>query len=381
MLSVGMYPMYLVMMIFIILAECDIFDVPLNRRSKHRLYSFLVFILIVFAGCRYYEWPSGVVIFDYGTYEYAYNHPVPLGDFINEYSSLQGGMGSLDPGYVFISSFFSLYVFDSPNLFFLLVSIVSILLLVQGFRKNNIRSGLLLVLFVFLERVYFQYNFIMMRQGIAMAIAWWGLEYVVDRKFRKFLIVCILAGLFHFSGFLFIAAYWLPKLNFSAKFMIIVFPILFICGITGATKLIILNAAELSLSVVGLERLMFYLASEEWAKTINPLNFIEIMPFLYIALKYKREIISTKQGKLFFNMLIFYITFLLIIMNFMGLIRLSSYYIYPYFFLLSFLYSRLHLRGNKIIIGQFLIIYFVIYGVRLCLNYFPGLNYQLFFLA
>lgn len=367
---------YLLMFVFAFFAQIDICNIALNHKIKKRIYYCLILLLILFAGLRYYEWPRGVDIFDYGIYESAYLNPVTITNFWEEYLSLSGGTAALDPGYIFVSSFFSRYVFSLPNFFFLLISAVSVLLLVDGFRRNQIYKALFIVLYVFLERIYFQYNFIMMRQGLSMAIVWWGLPYVVNRKFLSFMLCCVCGAIFHTSALFFLLVYWIYRVNVRLSLYFCVALILSILVMLGGMKVLVMEISSVILGLLGMSRYLGYLYSD-WP-SINMLNFVELFPFICIILRYKKELESTQYGKLFFNMILFYLLLLILIYDYMGMIRLSSYFIYPYLFLLSFIWRKISVRKNRILLGIVVVIYFSIYGSRLCLKYFDNIGYNVF---
>ncbi|MEG0467816.1 MAG: EpsG family protein [Mucinivorans sp.] len=372
--------------VFFLMSNFDIWNIKLNQRSKRWMYFCALALMVLFAGCRWFNVPlnpePGVwIIFDYTAYETVYDNPLSITNFFSDWLDSGNIAKSMDPGYVFISSFFSNYIFTNANLFFLTLSLFTVVVFAKGLNRNHINYGIFIILFIFLTRLYFQYNFIMMRQAVAMSIVWWAIPFIHKKQFWKFTLFCILGGLFHFTAFLFVIVYFLPRFQFSNKFLLICLPILFAFSLLGITDFVILKILSTGLGSIGLDdKINAYIGNELYSRGINPLNFVEIVPFLYFAIKYRVSMCATQEGKFFFNLFILYIVFMIITMNMMALTRISSYYLYSIFFIVSFAFKEIRLLGNRVIYGYAFIIYFFIYGVRFINANFPAYGYHLFFL-
>jgi len=358
-------PYIVIIAFFFILVNIDILNIRLNKMSYKMLHCVAIVIMILFTGLRWEKIERDKEIIDYSGYVYIYNKPMSSGIiFFSEYLSSDDYHRNFDPGFVYLSSFFRNYLFNSPNLFFLLISLVTIILFAKGLKRNEIQYGILLIFFVYLTRLYFQYNFILIRQGLALVICWWAIPLINERRFWKFSFFCCLAGLMHFSGFVFIVAYFLPKFQFSNKFIIVGLPILFIFSITGITNNAIIFLAEHIGTFIGQSDKVGVYTRGIYSQSPSPLYFLEMLPFFYFAMKYKEDICKTSTGKFFFNMLIFYIMFSILTMGFMGLMRFSIYYIYSFFFIISYMLKNTKIYGNRIIYGYAFCVYFLMFGVR-----------------
>jgi hypothetical protein len=372
---------------FILIGFCffftnvEILSIHISTYKKHVVLILVCSILIIFAGGRWYQVTYGSVVFDYSEYEYLYKNPLSIGNFMYEYKNHPDvHYRKMDIGYLFISSFFSNYITSIPNWFFMIISLVSIFLFVKGIKRNNMGNIVILILFVFLNRLYFQYNFIIMRQALAMAIVWFAIPLIVERKLIKFVLVCFIASLIHFTALFFIITYWLPRFKFSNKFLIFTIPIIFVLGITHITdNVVFMGVEKIITTVVGADSglITAYLLNDE-LKGINLFNFIEILPFFVLAIHFRREMCATVNGKLFFNMLVFYTLFLILTMNFLVLTRLSSYFIYSYFFVLSFAYRHINSWRIKVLLGYFLCFYFTVYAIRFLSSNFLIYGYNFF---
>lgn len=358
----SLFPFIVLTCGFALLACTDISIRPLSRKDKQLLLGLAIFVMVVFAGCRWNarETP-GDGIFDYAVYKYVFENPLRIGSFFNDLGSSDGYFRSLDIGYVFLSSLFSRAGIGNFHIFLLFFSAATVWLFYRGLQRNHISELLLFILFIYLTRLYFQYNFIIIRQAMAMAIVWWAIPFIYKQR-AKFILLCLFAATIHFSAVIFLITPFLLNLRLSNRLIAILFSVLLVLGVTNITYTIIFHAVEWGISLLGLGRLMAYI--EGMRSGINPLNFIEIIPFLYLALRFKKALYETSEGRLFFNMLIFYVIYLLLTMNFMGLTRMSSYFLYSYFYIANFALSRMKNKREKLLLGGVLCVYFLIYGLR-----------------
>lgn len=384
----NIFPFVILFFIMAIIASFNIWDIKLNYRSRIILFIIVGSIFILLAGLRWYDVPLINVfgqgrIFDYSTYEKVYNNPISNGfSFFSEYFDLSSGQAGMELGYSYVSSFFSNYIISDFNVFLLLFSFVTVCVFFKSLQRNRITYIFFFVIFIYFSRLYIQYNFISMRQALAMAICWWAIPFIIQHEFKKFVLFCIIGGLFHFSAFVFIIAYWLPEFKFSNKLLKWLLPICLLFGFAGVFDKILLLLIEFMLKSLGFSyHLLSYIRAEVFTQRLNPINFLEVLPFVYIAIRYRDDITKTAEGKLFFNMLVFYTIFLSITMNFSFLTRVSTYFIYSYFFIINYFFEKTDCINNKLIIGNLLLFYFFVYSIRhilttSCAEY----GYHIFFL-
>lgn len=378
---INLLPFFCIIFVCYVLANVDVLAIKIPAPAQKALIFFACIMLIVFAGGRWYDVPYGEGVFDYASYDYMFKNPVPIRNFLHEYLNHEDvHFRTIEIGYMFLNSVFSNYVFNTSNWFFMILSVVNIALLIRGFKNNEITNAILLLIFVYLTRLYFQYNFIIMRQSLAMAIVWFAIPLIHQKRFGAFIFCCVLAASFHFTAFFFVFAYWLPRFKFSNAFILISITVSFVLGITRATDRVALLVIEKAVTFfMGSESGFFttYILEHE-VKRINLLNFIEIVPFLVLFIKNREDICQSESGRFFFNMFIFYILFLTLTMNFMALARVSSYFIYPYFYIISYTYKNYISRSFKAVLGYFMFVYFTIYAVRFLSFNFPIFGYNFF---
>ncbi len=194
-------------------------------KSRHRINVcssfFALCILMVFAGGRWshYEVGYDLPVFDYGTYKNIYLSPLYIPDFFQEYASAGYEIKSMEPGYLLYSSLCTLLFGSHYNLYLLFTNCILIILLYKSLRNNNIKYAYFFFAILFASRLYLQYNFILLRQAIALSIVWaWGFPYLVKGNRGKFFLVVFSASLFHFTALLSLLA-----LFFQQKFQCRVF--------------------------------------------------------------------------------------------------------------------------------------------------------------
>jgi len=377
----NIFPFIIFILLYFFSAYCDILPIALRKSQRAYFVLSLWILCAIFAGCRdsFYSLETAG-IFDYGAYKHVYENAIDIFRLPYSYLNSDNYVRSMDVGYVIISSFSSDYITNSYNFFFLAINTVAILLLYYSFKRNNIAGIPFLILFIYIARLYFQYNFIMMRQGLAMAIVWWSIKYVSDRKLFKFLILCTIASLLHFSAIFAIAIWWFVKEPFKTNTIILTYTIIVVLNFTGIISKFVDLLMNTLPALLGLgDRFAYYITEDAYKRGLNLLNFVEIIPFLYLALKYKSHICNNLIGTIFFNMLIFYIFFLLLTVDYSALTRISSYFIYSYFYILSCSWKFLSFR-NKSIFGSILSLYFLLYAIRFEYANFYEIKYFPFFL-
>ncbi len=92
-----------------------------------------------------------------------------------------------------------------PFLMFFLTSAATNLVMVLGMR--DLSRNFAFSIFLYFTTNLFYTNMNILRQGMAMAILFWGSRYLFQKRFWPFCAVAVLAALFHLSALLLIPAY------------------------------------------------------------------------------------------------------------------------------------------------------------------------------
>lgn len=376
-------PFLLVGVFFYLLSFIDTYQINITRLQKSGLIFFSLFILSVFAGCRWsaYEVGYDLDVFDYGTYKNIFNSDLSLLRFIFDYKySDSFEIKSTEPGYVFYSTLIRHLIGNIFWLYLLITNSICVIFFYKSLQKNHIGyNPIFIILLFFVCRLYFQYNFILLRQSIAICIVWmWGFPFLQKRQNLKYLMIICISCLFHFSAIICVLGFFLDKkVNYSAIALITFF--FFVLGITHITDSLFNGIVKSILNIIGIsdgigEKLIKYINDNGTYRSLNILNYLEAIPMFYassISMRY----IENPKVRFFNNMFWLYILLITITMNFGFLTRMMQYYIFSYFYLLVYLYQNLKQRKREIIFSCFNL-YLLIYLVRYVFYWFYETNYS-----
>lgn len=188
-------------------------DKRFNKR-EHIYYSFLLIIILsLFAGFRFF------VGNDYISYITHYNLSSTIFEFEKKYNSFEYG-------YELYVSIIKTFFCSSYYLFFS-ISFFSLLILFDVCRRYSIYPFVSVLLFF--AYYYFPQVMGQMRQSFAILITCYSFKYLLERKFLKFTLIICVAMCFHYSAFAIIPLYFLYKINYSKKKVIVFLFISFLC--------------------------------------------------------------------------------------------------------------------------------------------------------
>lgn len=199
--------MYLVIylaLLFLIIKENDLKE---NLDINKKVFPIIVITLGIIAGFRYY------VGTDYGTYLEIFNGI----NTINDYSYIEFGFRIL---ILFIKMFT-----NSAVALFVLMSVLSMLFLYYGIKKLTDKT--ILSIFIFYGIFYIGYIFNAVRQGFAMCVFLYSIQYFEEKNIVKILICTVIATLIHSSGIYIPIAYIAYNIKLKDKYYIYIL----ICGL------------------------------------------------------------------------------------------------------------------------------------------------------
>ena len=380
-------PFIFFILFFYVLSYIDTFSLKVNNDIKSLFLLFSLCLLVIFAGGRWSSLEVGydVGIFDYGTYKNIYNAPLNIVSFFSDYKDSSWEIRGQEIGYVFYSSLCYYLFGNNFNLYLLFTNFLLVVLFYKSMKQNEIRTGLFFILFFFAARLYLQYNFILLRQAIAMTIIWMCVFPFLLRKEKiKFCLFICLAAAFHYTALIALLALVMNR-NLNVKYIIIAICFFFILSITKIVDKILLSVIEKCLSVLGSsegigEKLSKYLLESENGefRGLNILTFIEAIPFIYIVRRYKSLLYSSSMGRFYSNMFYIFILLLALTMNFGFLTRMCQYFILSYFFLFSFFIKNaksVSERRTKLFVFSN---YLLIYSIRYIFIWFYSTEYSFF---
>lgn len=189
--------MWFYLLFLLIIALC----LNAYAKTKKNLYNnLLVFIVTIVAIFRYN------VGYDYQTYYRI---------IINENHELI---------YLLFSPLSALFAeiaiyFHSPQLLFVLFGVPTYILIFSTLRKFSFAYSISVLMFICL--CYFN-TLSIIRQALAVAITFYGYRYVRERKFFCYMLLVVLATLFHTSAVFSVIIYWLPRIQFNKLIILLI---------------------------------------------------------------------------------------------------------------------------------------------------------------
>lgn len=215
---------------------CSIIDLYYVRYRKVFLLV-LCLVLCLFAGLRDPDfWP------DTDRYLQAYENMTN----IFEFNPSNEGVVEIysEKGFHFISSIVKTFS-DSNVVYLLSLSLLTFYFFYKFLRGYCIYP--LIGFFIYLSRFFLSRNMMQIRAALAFLVVLCFTNLVTERKFRRFLLIVLLASSIHHSALLFIPAYFVCRMNLSRKQIlnIVLIVLLFTILIANAIVLYIVNIPEL----------------------------------------------------------------------------------------------------------------------------------------
>lgn len=139
-----------------------------------------------------------------------------LGDVDWLYIKAYGDYTGMEHGYLYLNKLIYSLGFD-----FGMVSIVvvSISLFLKAITIHKYGGYVFLALFMYMGSTYLFEEHVHIRQGLANAISFYSIRYILDKKLWKFLLCIVIAYQFHESVIVFVLAYWIANVKVGPLFI------------------------------------------------------------------------------------------------------------------------------------------------------------------
>ena len=372
-------PFLLFILSFFLISLFDVFNIKITKIQRDALICFSLLLLILFAGCRWTALETDAdSIFDYATYKYIYLNSPNIFHFFTELKNADSAFVYIETGYTFYCSLMYSILGDSYNLFLLVTNLIAVLIFYKALKSNKIvQSCIFFIFFFYASRLYLQYNFILVRQTIAMVIVWYAFSCLINKEKIKFVCLVLLASTFHLTALLAFVCFFFLKQRVNEKVILGVIASLFLLNLFRITDSVVLNLLNYFFS--SNIKYQAYLTNFWLSRPMHILNFVEVIPFLYIVRVCKDDLVKSPIGLFYYNMFYFFLFFIVVTMNFGFLTRMTQYFMFSYIFLLSFYFERI---SYKIRVQHYLILgcYLIVYPVRYSFHWFYDFPYSDFLL-
>ncbi|WP_397427719.1 EpsG family protein [Priestia megaterium] len=193
--------MLIYIMMLLIITICAMCMYNLKNKQRFFLY-FACTILFIVSALRDVTVGSDTVSY-INTFNFV--RDAPISQSLNLY---------FEKGYIIYNYIISRF-FSSPQSLLIISSFITVMLIGRFIYKNSRNAYLSIYLFITLMFYYSSMN--TLRQYIAVSIVVFGYEYVKERKFIRYLFCIIIASFFHTTASMAIFIYFLYKLKFSFK--------------------------------------------------------------------------------------------------------------------------------------------------------------------
>lgn len=242
------------------------------------------------------------------------------------------------------------------NIFLCLITLACFTFLLYSIKKNT--SFFYLAFLIYLGKLYIFYDFVILRQFLAMPFIWIALTYLRDDNKKRFFLFWSIGFLFHYSAIFILPIYFIRNKIISTKFIIIS---LLIGLSSGFFFIKIIQFLCNNIPYIAY-RLNAYL---EKSSSANLFNFIEISLIIGIILIYRAKFNKLyKHSNFYLNLLWFSALLLFIFSSLEDIKRARDYFIVAYFMILPLIPSLFKKKHVKIFIYCLLSFYFTMLYIR-----------------
>lgn len=217
-------------------------------------------------------------------------------------------------GYALLNILIS-FITENRYIFILIVTLIIYSCLYLSLKKYAEDYPMAIIMFLGL---WFFFSFTYLRQVLSATIVWLGIQYVIEHKFWKFLLISLIGFSIHNSAIIFFPLYFIPIKKFSPKIVIRVLFLLFLLGISPIPNFLF----EIYGSNSIIERHADYNASDG----LRMPYILESFLFAYLILKNYNQLPNDKVHIVLMNMALIFCGILLFFVRSENGGRLSWYY-------------------------------------------------------
>lgn len=228
--------------------------------------------------------------------------------------SLYFNFYSSEIGYSLLNVLIS-FITENRYIFILIVTLIIYILLFISLRRYTDNYPLAVILFLGL---WFFFTFTYLRQVLSATIVWLGIQYVIERKLWKFLIVVLIGISMHNSALIFFPLYFIPMRKFPVKVIVTVMLLMLFIGLSSVPNSLFETYESSSI----IERHTEYNASDG----LRLPYVLEAFLFLFLILKNYSLIPNDKYHVVLMNMALVFCAILLFFVRSENGGRLSWYY-------------------------------------------------------
>lgn len=187
----------------------------LKKKDKRFFLAIILVILALVSGTRYQLGGSDFIV-----YKAAYDSIPTLKEFFLNFRILDNVYTTFgfEKGYLFICSLIKSFGFNFYG--FTLIHALFFYFCLYKFVSKNAYSYLIMIS-IFLYKIFFYNTFISMRQSITLALFLLAIEYIKNKSFGKYIFTISIAVTIHSAAIILFPLYFINRINFTKKKVII----------------------------------------------------------------------------------------------------------------------------------------------------------------
>ena len=275
------------MIYFFILFLLFIFSIRIAYPDSGNVFKIVTivsaFILILLAGLR------GDIEPDYYNYKNIFTNSIIESSIILD----------VEVGYYYFNKLINFLGLQFQWVLFIM-AFFSIGIKVIFFKKNS--PNFIFSLLLFYCSVFFLYDFIAIRQALALSIFFLAIPYLFERNIFKYFAITLLASTIHISAIILLPIYFFINLKYSS---IILYFVLFTCLYLNLFEikvpLLLDNISNIiTISTNSIDKLELYSLEEEFGSV----SFKQFA-FGFIFIFYKKKLNDYKMSNLYINLFVF----------------------------------------------------------------------------
>ncbi|WP_255533906.1 EpsG family protein [Pedobacter sp. ASV28] len=268
---------YLIIGFFIIVVTY-VDTITINRKNSHYISFVVLTIMLLLVSLRH----------KVGTDWDAYY------DFYNGNRSTE----NLEIGYAFLNNLFASLGLHF-NFFIFVINAFALALMFFFLKRNSVL--LCVGLLIFFSDLFLYLNLSGIRQGVALAITCFSINFAIQRRLFPFIVCIVLAACFHGTAVAFLIVYFLPRGKMKIRTVIFCFVGFFLCN------LFLQSISEL-ITLYTIKSADFYTSQQEKIDNIMSLFYIGIAKrsvIVLVVLFLGRKMFDLPNTHYFFNIYLF----------------------------------------------------------------------------
>lgn len=122
------------------------------------------------------------------------------------------------------------YITQNRYIYIMILTIIIYVNLYNSLKKYASYRAFALLIFM---GFWFFFTFTYLRQVLSATIAWYSIKYIINRDFKKFLLIVVLAFSFHNSAIVIFPLYFIPVIKFKRDIIVYLAIAMFLLGLSG----------------------------------------------------------------------------------------------------------------------------------------------------